>query len=123
MASLGGKTWDILRTPSGGTIPGIVVRHFLKDVPEVRQYQAEQTDHDRIVLRLALQKPLSRESHEFLNNEFQRAFGTELHLKIEEVAEIPRSASGKLRCVIGLPLDRLRPSTTVRDVPVMTAQH
>ena len=91
LASLEGKTWDILRTPSGGTIPGIVVRHFLKDVPEVRQYQAEQTDYDRIVLRLALQKPLSKESREFLINEFRKSFGTELQLQIEEVAEVPRS--------------------------------
>lgn len=104
LASLEGKTWDILRTPSGGTIPGIVVRHFLKDVPEVRQYQAEQTDYDRIVLRLALQKPLGKESREFLINEFRKSFGTELQLQIEEVAEVPRSPSGKLRCVIGLPV-------------------
>jgi phenylacetate-CoA ligase len=123
LAALEGKTWDILRTPSGGTIPGIVVRHFMKDVPEVRQYQAEQTDHDRIVLRLALQKPLSRESHEFLTNEFRKSFGAELQLVINEVAEVPRSASGKVRCVIGLPMHKLRPSATVPDVPVMAAQH
>jgi len=122
LATLEGKTWDILRTPSGETIPGIVVRHFLKDVPEVRQYQAEQTDHNRIVLRLALEKPLSRESHEFLTNEFRKSFGAELHLEIEEVAEVPRSASGKLRCVIGLPMHKLRSSTTVPDAPVIAAQ-
>jgi len=123
LAALEGKTWDILRTPSGGTIPGIVVRHFLKDIPEVRQYQAEQTDCDRIVLRLALQKPLSRESREFLTNEFRKAFGTELQLQIDEVAEVPRSASGKLRCVIGLPMEKLRPSTTAPDVPAMATQN
>ncbi len=116
LASLEGKTWDVLRTPSGGTIPGIVVRHFMKDVPEVRQYQAEQTDYDRIVLRLALQKPLSRESREFLTNEFRKSFGTELQLEIDEVEEVPRSASGKLRCVMGLPEEKLRPSATDHEL-------
>ncbi len=123
LAVLEGKTVDQLRTPSGGMVSGVLVRHVLKDVAEVRQYQAEQTDYDRIVLRVVLQRPLSNESREYLNTEFRKAIGSRLRLEIEEMSEIPRSASGKLRSVIGLPVDKLRPSTTVPDVPVMTAQH
>lgn len=108
LAALEGKTWDRLRTPNGGTVPGVVVRHFLKDVPEVRQYQAQQIEYDRIVLRVVLLRPLCNESREFLISEFRRAFGSELRLEIEEVSEVPRSISGKQRCVIGLPPDKLR---------------
>jgi phenylacetate-CoA ligase len=123
LAALEGKTVDQLQTPSGSKVSGVLVRHVLKDVAEVRQYQAEQTEYDRIVLRVVVQRPLSNGSREYLNTEFRKAIGSRLRLEIEEMSEIPRSASGKLRSVIGLPMDKLGPSTTAPDVPVMAAQH
>lgn len=123
LAALDGKTVDHLRTPSGGVVSGVLVRHILKDVAEVRQYQAEQTDYDRIVLRVVLQRPLSNESREYLNTEFRKAIGSKLRLEIDEMPEIPRSASGKLRSVIGLPMHKLRSSTTTPDVQVIATQH
>jgi phenylacetate-CoA ligase len=122
LAALEGKTVDQLQTPSGGKVSGVLVRHVLKDVAEVRQYQAEQTDYDRIVLRVVLQRPLSNGSREYLNTEFRKAIGSRLRLEIEETSEIPRSASGKLRSVIGLPMHKLRPSTTAPEVTAMAAQ-
>jgi phenylacetate-CoA ligase len=97
-----GRVVDLLRSANGRVVPGELIPHIMKDVPEVIEFQAQQTAPEAIVLRLILSDELSPTSRDLMSAELRKAFGDAMQVDIERVSEIPKRPSGKRRIVIGL---------------------
>jgi phenylacetate-CoA ligase len=102
LRSIDGRILDLLQTADGRTVPGEFFPHLLKDVPEIVEYQIEQTDLRRIHLSVVLSGDFSRQSQELLAQECRKVLGDGTELEITRVDRIPRLPSGKRRPVIGL---------------------
>jgi phenylacetate-CoA ligase len=97
-----GRTLDVLRAPDGRIVPGELIPHLIKDIQEVREYQAEQKRLDLIVLSVVLSRPISEQSQNLLHSELRKAFGAGVTVEIRPVDSIARRPSGKRQVTIGL---------------------
>jgi phenylacetate-CoA ligase len=102
ISKVDGRVVDLLRGANGRVVPGELIPHIMKDVPEVIEFQAQQTAPDTLVLRLIFCDELSTTSRDFISSEVRKAFGDAVQIQIERVSEIPKRPSGKRRIVIGL---------------------
>jgi phenylacetate-CoA ligase len=100
--SIEGRVLDALRTRDGRIVPGEFIPHLMKDIPEVREFQARQETIDRILLNVVLSGELSERSQALLKFEIGRIFGDSTSVVIQPVDAIPKLASGKRRVTIGL---------------------
>jgi phenylacetate-CoA ligase len=96
-----GRARDVLRTRDGRVVSGIFFPHTLKDIPEVREFQAQQVSLDEITLSVVLNSPLSDGSRVLLRQEIGKVFGSDTQVKIESVDKIPRLLSGKRQATVG----------------------
>jgi len=103
IVSIEGRVLDVLRSASGRVVPGELIPHVMKDIPEVLEYRVTQTSLERLEMEAVLSTELSEKSRKILDSEIHKAFGSGTHLEIRRVSEIPRLASGKRRVTIGLP--------------------
>ena len=97
-----GRTLELLRAPDGRIVPGELIPHLMKDIKEVREFQAEQKRLDLIVISVVLSGSLSEHSQTLLRSELAKAFGAGVHVEILPVESIPRRQSGKRQVTIGL---------------------
>jgi phenylacetate-CoA ligase len=102
LRSIEGRVLDALRGRDGRVVPGEFFPHLMKDIPEVREFQAEQKAIDHIVLRMVQSGELSERSRATLESEIRKAFGDSARIELERVDSIPARASGKRRVTIGL---------------------
>jgi phenylacetate-CoA ligase len=102
LKSVEGRKLDVLRAPDGRIVPGELIPHLIKDIQEVREYQAEQKRPDLIVLSVVLNGPLSEHSQNLLHSELSKAFGAGVTVEIQPVDAIARRPSGKRQVTIGL---------------------
>jgi phenylacetate-CoA ligase len=100
--SIEGRSLDMLRTPDGRLVPGMLFIHLMKEFPEIREYQARQLAAGHIVISAVLDRPLSAPHRELLDQELHKVFGSAMRFDFEPVDAIPRSVSGKRRITIGL---------------------
>jgi len=102
LRSIEGRVLDSLRTADGRVVPGEFFPHLLKEIPEIVEYQVEQTAIRSVVMTAVLSEALSDRSRLLLAQESQKVFGTGTTIEIRPVDSIPRLASGKRRVTIGL---------------------
>lgn len=102
LRSLEGRVLDVLRTADGRVVPGEFIPHLLKEIREVREFQARQDSLDRITLSLVYDGELSDRSRSLLAAEIAKVFGSSTEIRIERVDAIPLLPSGKRRVTIGL---------------------
>ncbi len=100
--SIDGRSMDMLRTPDGRVVPGMLFIHLMKEFPEIRDYQARQLAPDRLAISTVLDRPISAAHRELLNSELRKVFGPVMQFDFETVDAIPRLPSGKKRITIGL---------------------
>ena len=94
---------DWIRSRTGKSIhPGVFI-HLLDGQTHIRQYQWVQRDLDNLTLNLVAAEKLSVQALAALSEKVGRAMGEAVALEVNYVEEIPRTASGKLRFVIGMP--------------------
>ncbi len=93
---------DLIRTRDGKQFHPAYFNRLLYGMSRIRQYQWVQTDLDRIVLNLVSAAPLSDATLAGLRATLWRDVATGMRLDVNYLAEIPRSAAGKHRFVIGL---------------------
>jgi phenylacetate-CoA ligase len=103
LGEIQGRVIEFVYTRSGLAISPIAWRHVLKEFPNVKEYQVEQKSLDKVRISFVLSAELSSEQKAFMRLEFAKILGGGLELEICRVDTIPRSPSGKLRVVIGLP--------------------
>jgi phenylacetate-CoA ligase len=101
LKEVAGRQMDILVTCDGRRLPGIFFPHLLKDYAAVRQFQVVQPERDLVELKLVVDDRWEQAARESLRREVQHAVGDATRLLIKEVDEIPLTAMGKLRVVVG----------------------
>jgi phenylacetate-CoA ligase len=100
--SVEGRVLQALRTRTGRVVPGEFFPHLLKDVLEIREFQAQQISLDEIVLSVVLRRPLSDGSKTLIHREIAKVFGSDIRIPIRPVDNIPRCPSGKRVVTAGL---------------------
>jgi phenylacetate-CoA ligase len=93
---------DLIRTSAGKTLHPSYFNRLLYGMTQIRQYQWRQTAPDRIVLSVVALPALSDDFGASLQASIRRDVDSTMQLELRHVAEIPRTASGKHRFVIGL---------------------
>jgi phenylacetate-CoA ligase len=114
LASLGGRSADIILTRSGIMVSGLnLPKRFFADM-DVEQYQIEQESYERIIVKIVLEPGCPRGRPEEISSEIEKRWrpilGKEIDIVPDFVDEIPSTASGKRRVVVS----RI-PSTGVQD--------
>lgn len=102
VASIEGRSLDVLRARDSRVVPGEFFPHLLKDITEISEFQVEQKSLDQIVLSVVLSGPISEKSQALLKSEVVKVFGNDACLEIRKVPSIPLRESGKRRVTIGL---------------------
>lgn len=96
-----GRQLDVLVTVDGRRLAGEFFPHLLKDHISVRQFQVVQPEPDVIELKLVTDSGWDEISRDALRAEVQDAVGASTRVLIHEVDDIPLTAAGKLRVVMG----------------------
>ena len=91
---------DLIRTRAGKRLHPAYFNRLLYGLTQIRQYQWVQLDPDRLALNLVAAAPLSAEILAQLRERLAREAA--LRLEVHYLQDIPRTAAGKHRFVIGL---------------------
>ncbi len=94
---------DLIRTRGGKRVHPAYFNRLLYGLTQIRQYQWEQAALDRLRLNLVSDRPLEAETLQSIEGDIQRDVDQGMRLEVCYLAEIPRTAAGKHRYVIGLP--------------------
>ena len=95
-----GRTCDMIVTPEGVVVSGIMMPHFMKEFTCIREFQFVQEDTEHLKLRLVPGPGWDGERREYLESELRRWIGPTIGLEFEESEELERAPSGKYRLVI-----------------------
>jgi len=104
LATMNGRTADVIVTASGKSIPGVALAwNFLASLG-IEQFQIVQDSYDKVTVRLVLDRESRQESIQgrvdTVLSEFGSILGAEFHIAVDVVDEIDPSPSGKRRFVI-----------------------
>ncbi len=95
-----GRNLDIIRTPSGRIISGVMFPHFFKDFPDIILGQVIQDKIDHLEIRLKLQEGASLNNIEPLINKIKEATNNELKISVNTEEDFVINPTGKYRPVI-----------------------
>jgi phenylacetate-CoA ligase len=99
ITSLEGRDSEVIRTPVGKQINGVILGHFLAIVigviPYIWEYQAVQNALDEVTLRVVPNVRFTTEFAETLRVELEAFLGSGVAVAIELVDRIPLEPSGK----------------------------
>ncbi len=94
-----GRDTEVIRTPAGRQISGVVLGHFLTFeggvIPSVAEYQAEQTAPGAVTLRVVPAGTITHEIAATLRNRVATFLGPGIEVSLEVVERIPIERSGK----------------------------
>jgi phenylacetate-CoA ligase len=93
---------DLIRTPSGKRVHPAVFNRLLYGLTQIRQYQWMQATPERMVLNLVCPDRLEASLVPLLEEALRREVDPAMALEVNYLDEIPRTASGKHRYVIGM---------------------
>jgi phenylacetate-CoA ligase len=92
---IGGRVTDLIVTPSGSFISGIVFPHRLRHFEPIEEFQVMQVDRTQVTLKLQLNRPLKKEEKADMRRTIEEVLPDSMTLDIEVVDEIPLAPSGK----------------------------
>jgi phenylacetate-CoA ligase len=99
LASLEGRDVEVIRTPGGRRVSGVVLGHFLafvaEVIPYVSEYQAIQTAPDAVTLRIVPTPEFRPELTTTLRSQLESFLGADVRVALELVDRIPLELSGK----------------------------
>jgi len=98
---LDGRSLDVLRTPSGATIPGEYFFNVMRPVEGVRRFQVVQEALDRLEVRYVLGPEFTAADQARIEEEVRRVLDDEpMEVTYRAMDELPTTASGKLRVTV-----------------------
>ncbi|MBD3347789.1 MAG: hypothetical protein GF400_01180 [Candidatus Eisenbacteria bacterium] len=100
MEGLASRVGDVIVTPDGRMLPPIMVSWSIKAVSNVIQWQLVQRTPDEVRLSLVKDGPLTDKERAGILEYFARRLGADVRVHIEQVDQIPASATGKVRHVV-----------------------
>jgi phenylacetate-CoA ligase len=93
-----GRREDYVLLPDGAVIG--CVSHIIETQTRIREGQIYQPDSRNVVLRIVKGRDYTRHDEASLLREARALLGTDIHIEIDYVERVPRTAAGKLRSVI-----------------------
>lgn len=104
LARIDGRTDDMLTTEDGTRVSSVFVRYFVGvslNRQRIREWQFEQVARGQFVFRfIPVTETGLAENLRALDERFRRVLGPSANVRFEQVAEIPPSATGKVRWII-----------------------
>ena len=100
LASIHGRTLDLIRTRDGRILPGVFFPHVLKDYDAVDHFQAVQHDLDRIEVKIVLRQGCPAPDLAHMRQALTTALGEAIRLELNVVDSLPLTAAGKRRVTI-----------------------
>jgi phenylacetate-CoA ligase len=100
MSSVDGRKLDIIKTPSGKTIPGELFPHLFKEFKGISRFQVKQSKIDELHIFIIANEKFTKEDQISISAEINKYADNELNLKFELVDSIPLTVSGKHRVTI-----------------------
>ncbi|MEY8214636.1 MAG: phenylacetate--CoA ligase family protein, partial [Colwellia sp.] len=100
MGSVDGRKLDIIKTPSGKTIPGELFPHLFKEFKGISRFQVKQSKIDEVHIFIIANEKFTKEVQISITAEINKYAANELNLKFELVEDIPLTVSGKHRVTI-----------------------
>jgi phenylacetate-CoA ligase len=94
------KSEDLLRLRDGRLIPPSVLTHPFKPLDAIEGSQIVQTELDRLLVRIVPGGEFGERERNHLLRELRLRLGEDMHIDIECVDELPRTARGKFKWVI-----------------------
>jgi phenylacetate-CoA ligase len=94
------KAEDIVVTPDGRFISSSVMTHPFKPMHHIEASQIIQEARDRLVIKIVKRPAYTDRDTQILLDEMYKRLGRAIHIEVQFVPEIPRSANGKFRWVI-----------------------
>jgi phenylacetate-CoA ligase len=102
LARIAGRQSDVIRTSHGGLIHGEFFTHLLYGIKGVREFQFVQEAPEEYCLRLCADAGLCRSLESRWREAIIAKVGQQASVRIEYVASIPSSSSGKRRFTFSL---------------------
>ena len=100
LTSVEGRQLDLIRTTDGRLLPGEFFPHLLKDIPGIERFQVVQKSLQKLVLRIVAGEQFDAAAKSLLLTALHNHLGPSLEVDLQQVSEIPLTASGKLRVTI-----------------------
>ena len=98
-----GRVADWLQTPSGERLHPETLAYVLDVEPGVMRYQATQTTASQLTVRLVIAAGVDRQvTKQRIEREFWQLLGPEIATEVEFVEDLPRTAGGKVRTIVGV---------------------
>lgn len=100
MKSVDGRKLDIIKTPTGKTIPGELFPHLFKEFSSIHRFQVKQTQLNTLDIFIIPSEGFTTQVEENIINEINKYAESELKICIKLVNHIPLTVSGKHRVTI-----------------------
>ncbi|MBN2090316.1 phenylacetate--CoA ligase family protein [candidate division KSB1 bacterium] len=98
LSTITGRVDDIIITPDGRHVGRL--GHVFKNTLNVKEAQIIQDNIQSILVKIVPRQNYSPQDKKMILNELRFRLGNEIHIKIEEVIQIPRTKNGKQRFII-----------------------
>jgi phenylacetate-CoA ligase len=95
-----GRRSDMIDTPDGRHLTGLVFPHLIKDFPAVQRFLVIQDEPDHVELRVATTQDWSEADRNRLDRSVRELLGPAMRLDLVRVDDIPPTAAGKHAVVI-----------------------
>ena len=101
LSFLEGRTYDVIRLPSGEEVHPSVISQFFRLEEDIYQHQVVQTALDHLEVRLVPTEKCNREEvQKRVVKAFARFFGPDLQVDVVFVPHVERTPGGKTRLVV-----------------------
>ncbi len=95
-----GRSTDFLIAQNGTVMHGLALIYILRDLPQVRAFKIIQESLELTRVLVVLEQGLNNDLNAKITQGFQARLGADVHIQVEQVAEIPAEKSGKFRYVV-----------------------
>ncbi len=95
-----GRSLDMVVTPEGVIVSGVMLPHFMKEFASVKQFQVVQNSVDSLILRVVPGPGFDEKEKAYLLEQLRRWVGQKMDVRIEECEDLERAASGRYRLVV-----------------------
>ncbi|MBA6265139.1 phenylacetate--CoA ligase family protein [Colwellia sp. Bg11-12] len=100
MKSVDGRKLDIIKTPTGGSIPGELFPHLFKEYKGIIKFQIKQTVINALDIFIITNDQFTEDDKQNIREEINKYSKMSLQLNFHFVDEIPLTAAGKHRVTI-----------------------
>jgi phenylacetate-CoA ligase len=95
-----GRTFDVIKTPSGKSVGGFFWTHLSRSVPGIRSFQVEQNEIGKVIFRIVPDPDWKQEHTKVLKEKIRENCGEGFAADFQIVDRIPLTPSGKSKFII-----------------------